>query len=152
MQSQWNFIPFLDMSCSDLTNMRGCQVSNCSNGHQATCPTDLFVDTVWRLRYSLRKPKPRLPTNSSKEGPGWALKIWKSATQCKTILNIFGWKVCTVPPKKYSHCLWIVVVLPTFFRVTSLSLGQSYDCPSASEATLKDVGETHYLTKKKTYL
>ena len=27
------------------------------------------------------------------------------------------------------------------FRVTSLELGQSYDCPSASEATLKDVGK-----------
>ena len=26
------------------------------------------------------------------------------------------------------------------FRVTSLALGQSYDCPSASEVTLKDMG------------
>ena len=31
-------------------------------------------------------------------------------------------------------------VLPTSFRVTSLALGQSNDCPNASEATLKDMG------------
>ena len=31
--------------------------------------------------------------------------------------------------------------IPTSFRVTSLALGQSHDCPSASEATLKDVGK-----------
>ena len=31
------------------------------------------------------------------------------------------------------------------FRVTSLALGQSHDCPSASEVTLKDIGKTgHY--------
>ena len=27
------------------------------------------------------------------------------------------------------------------FRVASLALGQSFDCPSASEATLKDMGK-----------
>ena len=27
-----------------------------------------------------------------------------------------------------------------FFRITSLALGQSYDCPSACEATLKNMG------------
>ena len=32
-------------------------------------------------------------------------------------------------------------ILPIFFRVTSLALGQSYDCPSASEATLKNNGK-----------
>ena len=45
--------------------------------------------------------------------------------------------------------LWFVVlcvvrywqILPIFFRVTSLVLGQSYDCPSASEVTLKDMGK-----------
>ena len=30
-------------------------------------------------------------------------------------------------------------ILPLSFRVTSLALGQSYDCPSACEATLKDM-------------
>ena len=31
--------------------------------------------------------------------------------------------------------------LPISFRVAALALGQSYDCPSASEATLKDMGQ-----------
>ena len=47
--------------------------------------------------------------------------------------------VSMVDPIKYvrSHallCLWSN--LPIFFRVALLALGQSYDCPSASEATL----------------
>ena len=33
-----------------------------------------------------------------------------------------------------------MMYLPIFFRVASLALGQSYDCPSASEATLQDMG------------
>ena len=33
------------------------------------------------------------------------------------------------------------VISPISFRVASLALGQSYDCPSASEATLKDMDE-----------
>ena len=28
------------------------------------------------------------------------------------------------------------------FRITSLALGQSYDCASASEVTLKDIGKS----------
>ena len=37
---------------------------------------------------------------------------------------------------------WIhMIYLPIFFSVTSLALGQSYDCPSASEVTLKDMGK-----------
>ena len=37
---------------------------------------------------------------------------------------------------------WInMMYLPISFRVASLALGQSYDCPSASEATLKDMDE-----------
>ena len=32
-------------------------------------------------------------------------------------------------------------ILPICFRVTSLALGQSYDCPSASNATLKNMGK-----------
>ena len=38
-------------------------------------------------------------------------------------------------------CGLIMVGLPVSFRVASLPLGQSYDCPSASEATLKDKGK-----------
>ena len=41
--------------------------------------------------------------------------------------------------------LWVCgIYLPISYRVTSLTLGQSYDCPSVSEVTLKDMGEmTH---------
>ena len=46
--------------------------------------------------------------------------------------------------------LFLVVsyaVLSVFFRVASLALGQSYDCPSASEVTLKKMGRIgQYLT------
>ena len=34
-----------------------------------------------------------------------------------------------------------VIYVPMYFRVASLALGQSYDCPSASEATLKDMSK-----------
>ena len=34
--------------------------------------------------------------------------------------------------------------LSIFFRIASLALGQSYDCPSASEATLKNMDK--YIT------
>ena len=36
--------------------------------------------------------------------------------------------------------VWLCVSLPKLFRVASLALGQSYDCPSANEATLKGMG------------
>ena len=37
--------------------------------------------------------------------------------------------------------VWHLHILPMSFRVTSLALGQSYDCPSVSEATLKNMGK-----------
>ena len=37
-----------------------------------------------------------------------------------------------------------VIYFPIFFRVTSTTLGQFYDCPSVSEVTLKDMGETNH--------
>ena len=37
--------------------------------------------------------------------------------------------------------VWYGLIIPIFFRVASLALGQSYDCPSASEATLKSIGK-----------
>ena len=46
--------------------------------------------------------------------------------------------------KQFMLCFVVVrsmLVLPIAFRVTSLALGQSYDCPSASEITLKDMGK-----------
>ena len=35
-----------------------------------------------------------------------------------------------------------VIYLPIFFKVASLALGQSHDCPSASVATLKEMAKT----------
>ena len=37
--------------------------------------------------------------------------------------------------------VWYRSIWPISFRVTSLVLGQLYDCPSASEVTLKDMGK-----------
>ena len=37
---------------------------------------------------------------------------------------------------------WIYVNSLSCIRVASLALGQSYDCPSASEVTLKDMGQS----------
>ena len=44
--------------------------------------------------------------------------------------------------------VWYWNNLPISFRVTSLALGQSYDCPSASEATLKDMVNISNAPKK----
>ena len=38
-------------------------------------------------------------------------------------------------------CGLITVFLSIFFRVDSLALGQSYDCPSACESALKNIGK-----------
>ena len=39
------------------------------------------------------------------------------------------------------HKLLRVIHLPVSFTVASLALGQSLDCPSASEVTLRDMGK-----------
>ena len=36
-----------------------------------------------------------------------------------------------------------VTYLPTSFRFALLALGQSYDCPSASEVNLENMGKTN---------
>ena len=49
---------------------------------------------------------------------------------------------------KYAHGFVLfgyvihIMYLPISFRVTSLALGQSYDCPSGSKVTLKDMGKS----------
>ena len=51
--------------------------------------------------------------------------------------GLFGWD--------YFIYVWIhVIYLPISFRIASLALGQSHDCPSASEAILKDQGEINH--------
>ena len=48
-------------------------------------------------------------------------------------------------------CHWHIIKLLMSFRITSLALGQSYDCPSACEVTLKlgnnDNVPKHYIHK-----
>ena len=50
----------------------------------------------------------------------------------------------------YQFLVIQVIDIPMLFRVNSLALGQSYDCPSASETTLNNVGkiEHHQITTK----
>ena len=65
----------------------------------------------------------------------------------------YGYGYICVYPTKYAHvslCFVLLWLYEKFFwiqvkhyhiRVASQSLGQSYDCPSASEVTLKDMGK-----------
>ena len=66
--------------------------------------------------------------------------------------GVVGWS-CTIYPIRYAHLfrcilfwyhyhrLWLQdIYLAIFVMITSLALGQSYDCPSASEVILKDMG------------
>ena len=60
---------------------------------------------------------------------------------------MYDMSLCVQSIYAWFYCVWFVVKwlhmskLSIFFRVTSLSLGQSHDCPSASEATLKNMGK-----------
>ena len=76
--------------------------------------------------------------------------------------SIYSTLIYTVYPMKYVHgfiarCASVELnpeslinscdVILIFFEVASRALGQSYDYPSASEATLKDMGNIgHYIT------
>ena len=61
--------------------------------------------------------------------------------------NFHGYFTGTVYPKKYAHgfgfavlcCGFILTDFPISIRLTSLALGQSNDCPSASKATLMNM-------------
>ena len=52
----------------------------------------------------------------------------------------------------YICCRYNVIQSPISFRVTSLAQGQSYDCPSASEVTLKNMDTKPQLKERKTKL
>ena len=43
------------------------------------------------------------------------------------------------------YCALVCLILPISFRVPLMALGQSYGCPSASEATLKGIGKLRYI-------
>ena len=90
----------------------------------------------------------------------WRVFIWYhiETHNCKVIFNVClrvfhswsGGQPClkyTVYPKKYAHgfcfavlcCGYTLTDFLIFIRLTSLALWQSYDCPSASKATLMNV-------------
>ena len=73
------------------------------------------------------------------------------------LIHSISHKICTQFWCAYFY-LWFVIRshwtcvinLPIFLRIASQVLGQSYDCPSASEGTLKKMGNTELcLTKTK---
>ena len=71
----------------------------------------------------------------------WAM--WCDASDLRVFLYSISHKICTRFCRVLFCCGCIVMAhLPMFFRVTSLALGQSYDCPSASDVTLKDMGKS----------
>ena len=80
----------------------------------------------------------------------WVLKITWFNT--KPWIYMYQLKLIhTSIPDPINSCLWTMLhpytlcfglaILSLPFSVASLALGQSYDCPSACEATLKDMGK-----------
>ena len=57
----------------------------------------------------------------------------------KILKSCQKWILSPLKFEKFSGCL--VIHLLISFRVPSLALGQSYDCPSTSEVILKDMGK-----------
>ena len=93
------------------------------------------------LRIFLTLPCPiALPMCSVSQIDGLAQDCSNSSALAMELLQSWA------KPSKYAHCcvvlcfvvvIWIHGIhLPISFRVASLALGQSYDCPSASEVTL----------------
>ena len=71
------------------------------------------------------------------------LYIFRSWLDTNKIANHCLDETCYTSYHNHTRCSQLVVVLVKFissvsFRVTSLALGQSYDCPSASEVTLNN--------------
>ena len=61
---------------------------------------------------------------------------------CKKLQNICMKKyACAIHAFLHFVAITCWLILPISFRVASVALGQAYDCPSASEATLKDMGK-----------
>ena len=61
---------------------------------------------------------------------------------CHDLVTVICFRVTSLCfLRLYYSAYWIhMMCFPVFFRVASLALGQSYDCPRASEATLKNMG------------
>ena len=70
------------------------------------------------------------------------VRTWDS-NAVKKCNNFDAWWNCDINPVSCicnSSCIHLIY-LDFYFRVTSLEPGQSYDCPSASEVTLNDMGK-----------
>ena len=103
---------------------------------------------IWRLKHNLRK---HFTYKDIKAGTSNSLPpiLWDVITcPCPWYLLLTQHSSHRVHFKKYmcmvNALLCIVSIwwwLPVSFRVTSLALGQSYDCQSASEATLNNKGK-----------
>ena len=67
-------------------------------------------------------------------------------TQCGPVLNHHTMWFITIQPMDYAYASCFVVIrywpiLPIFFGIPSLALGQSYDCPSACEGIVTNIGK-----------
>ena len=69
----------------------------------------------------------------------WTSWNWGSGYVQYIPYNIHMVLVVLMPYSMLVSCIY----LPIFFRVASLTLGQSYDCPSVSEGTLKNIVKTY---------
>ena len=82
-------------------------------------------------------------------------KNYNIITKLSSIVN---GNTVTLHPKKFANVCYslgfIVVIywpfLPIPFRIAALALGQSYDFPSASAATLKDMGQLNHSNQQRT--
>ena len=87
---------------------------------------------------------------------GCAIDVWEWISN---FIPHFTVHVITYPCCELIHvskrglCSQLIHVthLPMAFRVASLALGQSYDCPSASDVTLKDKGKMGLLNHNKAW-
>ena len=76
-------------------------------------------------------------------GPAFGTCLWYLQQKVQTLVQLGR----TVYPKKYAHgfcfgvlcCGYTLTDFPISIRLTSLALGQSNDCPSASKATLMNM-------------
>ena len=97
--------------------------------------------------------------------------VWRQPAALPETTNLVSWQlsgvsfqctfthpwICFTPtkhPKNHRCGLRFVLfcrglISPISFRALSLALGQSYDCPSASEAPVKDMANTSHESRNK---
>ena len=78
-------------------------------------------------------------------------RVWVKLSPWQTMArHNKTWIMCIIIGTKnletISEMCLHMICLPIPFRVVPLALGQSYDCPSAGEVTLKDMGKAEPIT------